>query len=250
MKANVFILIATVIAQLIVALVTWLTTTKQGRKAWADFCDAMQRTGQAMADWFKKAFNDLKSFFKTTWDDITGFFRSAGTNISNIWNNVVDFFKAIPGRIKDFFSDAGSWLLNAGRNVVDGLINGIESKFAAIGNVVSSMASKITGGFKSLLGINSPSKVFSGFGQNVGEGFINGVTSKISNAQAAVKRLVTLPTTQSMGLSGLQLAGVTSAASKAGTSGNVIIGTLNAGNKTTNEIMSGLNGLARGRGQS
>jgi phage-related protein len=76
-----------------------------------------------------------------------------------------------------------------GKNIVTGLWEGIKSLGSWIADKVSGFFSGIVDGAKSLLGINSPSKVFAGIGENmglgIGEGFtdaMKGVEKDITNA--------------------------------------------------------------------
>lgn len=57
-----------------------------------------------------------------------------------------------------------------GKNIVIGLWEGIKSLASWLGEKVSGFFSGIVDGAKSLLSINSPSKVFADIGQNMGEG--------------------------------------------------------------------------------
>lgn len=69
----------------------------------------------------------------------------------------------------------GAEMAKAGAAIIDGLIGGIMSKIASVKAVVSNIAGTVAGGFKSALGINSPSKVFAKFGKHTAEGYEQGV---------------------------------------------------------------------------
>ncbi|WP_142415402.1 phage tail tape measure protein [Hathewaya massiliensis] len=80
----------------------------------------------------------------------------------------VKFLKfAFVGLPKTFF--------NFGVDIIGGLVKGLWSMVEKVGEIIGKIAGKITGGFKKLLGINSPSKVFDGYGVNIGEGLVQGV---------------------------------------------------------------------------
>lgn len=74
-----------------------------------------------------------------------------------------------------------------GKNIVTGLWEGIKSLGSWISEKVSSFFSGIVDGAKSLLGINSPSKVFAGIGENMGLGIGVGFT----NAMKGVEKDIT-----------------------------------------------------------
>ncbi|WP_447529823.1 phage tail tape measure protein [Vreelandella sp. TE19] len=63
--------------------------------------------------------------------------------------------------------------------IIDGLIGGLTGKISALRDRITSIASSVMDWFKGVLGINSPSRVFEGFGVNIVEGMINGIGSMI-----------------------------------------------------------------------
>ena len=68
-------------------------------------------------------------------------------------------------------------LFDAGKDIMNGLIDGIKSKIQEINNVISGVATGISTAFKTLLGINSPSKIFEQFGAYIDEGLVIGLNS-------------------------------------------------------------------------
>jgi hypothetical protein len=71
----------------------------------------------------------------------------------------------------DFAGSAGK----IGSAIIDGLIGGIMSKVANLKATVSNLAATVSGGFKSALGIKSPSKVFAKYGKYTGQGYEQGL---------------------------------------------------------------------------
>lgn len=84
----------------------------------------------------QRAWNAIRNFIVNAWNRIK-------TAVSNGINKVVGLARGIKNRIKNAVGNLGSLLYNAGRNVVQGLINGITSKFGALADKASEMASKI-----------------------------------------------------------------------------------------------------------
>jgi hypothetical protein len=85
---------------------------------------------------------------------------------------------AVTGAIASALSyifNLGSEMAKAGSAIIDGLIGGIMSKIANVKAVIGNLASSISGGFKSALGIASPSKVFAQFGKHTAAGYEQGV---------------------------------------------------------------------------
>ncbi|EDU35814.1 hypothetical protein [Clostridium sporogenes] len=106
-------------------------------------------------------------------------FRGVGNILYGIVQGWINIFKGL-GNL------AGS-LFNIGKNIVQGLINGIRSMFGHVGSAIGNLASKIASGFKSFLGINSPSRVFSNYGRSLGEGLIQGIDNQQSAVDTKIK---------------------------------------------------------------
>lgn len=101
---------------------------------------------------------------------------------SRAWASVTTYFSGLPARFRQY-----------GINIIQGLIGGVTAKFGELKAKMSEMASSVGGWFKSKLGINSPSRVFMGFGENIAEGVAIGITQKtptaITASDAMAKRL-------------------------------------------------------------
>lgn len=101
---------------------------------------------------------------------------------SRAWSAVTAYFSGLPARFRQY-----------GINIIQGLIGGVTAKFGELKAKMSEMASSVGGWFKSKLGINSPSRVFMGFGENIAEGVAIGITQKtptaIGASDAMAKRL-------------------------------------------------------------
>lgn len=146
MNANPFVLVATLIAGLVTAIVT-LWNTNDG------FRDAV----------------------KAAWDKITKVFSSAWEAIKNVFSGWGDFFSGLWDKVTDIFGNVKEWFTNIGKNIVEGIKNGISNAWNSLKTWVTSKFQGLVDGVKSVLGIASPSKVFAGIGKNmalgVGEGW-------------------------------------------------------------------------------
>jgi len=80
-------------------------------------------------------------------------------------------------------SKAVGAVFEIGKNIVSGLWDGIKSMGSWISDKVSGFFSGIVDGAKSLLGINSPSKVFAGIGENMGLGIGVGFTDSMKGIE-------------------------------------------------------------------
>lgn len=156
----------------------------------------------------------------------------ASSGASSLWS----FVKGLPAQIISFFAGAPSWLFTAGANLVHGLISGIRSMAGTIGSFfLSLLPGWIVGPFKAALGINSPSKVFAGYGVNIVDGLIGGMSSKQSTLDGHVSSMVSVPNVNG---SSAQAVHAASALGSSSNGGMRIEGTLDLGN--------GLTGLIRG----
>ncbi len=84
-----------------------------------------------------------------------------------------------------FFASVPSKLATIGGQMIDGLINGIKAKWGALKATISNMANSISSQFKSLMQINSPSKLFMKFGRGIAEGTAIGINNGTSTAVKA-----------------------------------------------------------------
>ena len=82
----------------------------------------------------------------------------------------------------------GEWG-HIGENIVSGLLNGIKGAWNSLTKWVSDGINGLVSGVKGLLGIHSPSKVFSEIGLNVCQGLANGITENAGLAEDAAQQM-------------------------------------------------------------
>jgi phage-related protein len=124
------------------------------------------------------AINVLKVIITWVTNTVT-WFSNLVKSVVDTGKNIGDWFRDLPNMIGSFMRDAGNWLLEAGKNLIQGLINGAGSMGSAVMDWVHGLGNNIVNGFKSMLGIHSPSTVFHDFGLNIGEGLTNGLQEAI-----------------------------------------------------------------------
>ena len=139
MNANPIMLIVTLIAGLVAAIITLWNTNE-------DFRNALISAWEAIKTAATKIFSAVADFFTKT--------------IPNAFNKVVDWFK-----------DVGKKFANIGKNIVDGLKNGISNAWKNLKDWFTGLFDDIIGIAKKILGIASPSKVFKKIGGFTAEGF-------------------------------------------------------------------------------
>lgn len=80
-----------------------------------------------------------------------------------------------------------------GKAIIDGLVNGLKNAAGAVWNAVKDIGTGIKDTFTDMLGIESPSTVFAGYGENTAEGYAQGVDSGKARAAQAVTDMATAP---------------------------------------------------------
>lgn len=166
-----------------VASVVWDGIWKAVQTAWNFISPILQ----AVWDYIV---NTLVPAFQKIWDKVSSVFTSVKDTIGGVatWikekfeavkgfiTKLIDNFKEIPDKIKELFSDAKNWLVDMGKNIIQGLIDGAGKLLKKLGEYFLDLVPGwIKGAFKSALGINSPSKVFMGYGENIIAGLLVGL---------------------------------------------------------------------------
>lgn len=74
-----------------------------------------------------------------------------------------------------------------GENIVNGLLNGITGMWDTLVSTVKDKVNGMVSTVKNVLGIHSPSKVFTEIGENVTQGLVNGINTGAPAAQEAIQ---------------------------------------------------------------
>lgn len=129
-----------------------------------------------------EVWENIKAGIIKVWSNITGSVSSSVVNLYNIVKNKLEdtwnYIKSIP-----------SQAINWGKNIVQGLIDGINSKIAAVKNVAGDLADGIKSKIKSALSISSPSKVMEDYGRMVADGFGIGIVQGTGKAAEKAKEM-------------------------------------------------------------
>lgn len=155
MKANPFILIASLIAGVTAAVITLWNTNEEFRGA-----------------------------VKQGWSDIKSFFSSIGTAIKNLAANVK---KAISDAVNGV-KNIGKQAMSIGKNIVDGVWNGIKNAKDWLINKVKEWCGSVLQGIKDFFHIESPSKVMR---DEVGVMLAKGMAEGIANGEKEVLDVAT-----------------------------------------------------------
>ncbi len=105
-------------------------------------------------------------------------------------SSAVSTAKELPGKVKAALGNLGSYLYSAGQDMIRGLVNGIKAMAGQAVSAAKGVVGDAVSGAKRLLGIASPSKVFTEIGKQTGAGFVLGLQSTANAAQKATKGFV------------------------------------------------------------
>lgn len=147
--------------------------------------DRVDTNVKSMASGFETAFNDVHHFIDQGIQDVENWYE----DVAHWIGQAVATINRIPSDIRGAISSLASELFSAGENAIDGLWRGIESAVGGLLSYVRSIASDISGAFKSVLGIFSPSRVFAEHGKNIVQGLAQGITGNAHLATNAVNGL-------------------------------------------------------------
>lgn len=132
-------------------------------------------------DW-SGAWNAVKGIADTIWGGLV-------RGIENVISTISSVFGTLKTNVVNSVSDAGEWLYTSGRNVIDGLTRGIRDMASQAVDSVKNVGSNVVGGFKKMMGIASPSKVFKNLGKEITRGLSVGITEDTRSVEQSVSTL-------------------------------------------------------------
>jgi len=212
MKANPFVLIASLIAALIILIIqNWdsiapkLKALWEGIKSVAEtvwsaieraIIEPLQRTWdfisgglEMVANFFSTTHDLIKGGVENAWnwigDKISGMMNNIGNFISNGLGKVGQLFQGLPGKIGNFIKSLPGMMVNLGKDIINGILRGIGSIGSKIGQELKRLAQNAWNAVKNFFGISSPSKLMQFAGEMLGEGFVKGLEGMRSNVEKA-----------------------------------------------------------------
>lgn len=141
-------------------------------------------TLRAIATLARPAWNAIVSGAKQAYQWFVNLLKpvdDVGNRAQNMGVRVGQAFGKIVAMVAGLYAK----MYQAGANIVNGVINGVSSKIGALYSKISEMASGVASRFKSLMQINSPSKLFMKFGRGIAEGTAIGINNGTSTAVKA-----------------------------------------------------------------
>lgn len=113
-----------------------------------------------------------------------------GSAVSSGLNKVGAYFGGLKDKAIAKAKNIGPALKQLGKDALQGFINGAKELGGALIDAITAPISSAVDKAKSLLHINSPSRVFHAIGAGTLEGFINGVNSQSKKAAAVFRKLL------------------------------------------------------------
>lgn len=139
---------------------------------------------QVFAGLFTGNFETMKNGVILIWEKLK-------TGVSNAVDNLLKW-------LKSSFGELPSKMLQWGKDAIQGFVNGVKEKVSGAIQAVKDTARKIANGFKSVLKINSPSKLFRQYGAWTGEGFALGVEDSYNMASKSMRGLADIVSDDSL----------------------------------------------------
>lgn len=186
------------------AVTGWFSNLWGGIKAGAGKAwDGIKNTISKAREGVQKAWGSVKGWFSNLWGNVK-------SGISNAWGGIKDWFSNLQPvewmrgaweNVGTFFENLGPRFYESGKNLLQGLWNGITSMVDKIVEGMKNIGRRIANGFKSILGINSPSRLFAEYGLNITQGLVVGLDrggAIVENATEGVAMQATRGITQSM----------------------------------------------------
>lgn len=145
----------------------------------------------------KIAWGVIKTVIRQTMDVILGIIDAVMYLIKGdwegAWNSIKKTAVKIMLNIIKFFEEID--LKQIGKDIINGLIKGIGSMFGAVGTAVKNIATNVKDTVTKFFGINSPSRLFTGYGVNLGEGLalgIDGMKGVVAKSAKALSESATI----------------------------------------------------------
>lgn len=160
---------------------------------WTMLVPVVETAWNLIRDYIKTAWDLISGIIKIGLDLLTGNWKGAWRDFQNLtktlWSDVGKIFKdgwqGIQNIAKGWATAAMQW----GKDIVNGLANGVKSMFGNAVNTVKNLGGQISGAFKHMLGIASPSKVFMDHGKFIVQGLVHGINQNSGLALAATQKL-------------------------------------------------------------
>lgn len=130
---------------------------------------------RAVYSWFKKLFTETFTDISINWKKVLKAF---------LWINPITMPFMV---LRKLISSLN--LYEVGINLIKGLISGLKAGFSEAVNTIKNIGHGIVNKFKALFGINSPSRLFMGFGQFLMQGLHLGILKDLPLVEGVFKKI-------------------------------------------------------------
>lgn len=223
---------------------------------WTEFKDGLAAIWTAIYKFVTDKLTQLKTAFETRLTEIKAWWETKWTEIKTtleaVWlamkQVVVDKLVEIKTAVTDKINEVESWISGkvaafraVGTSLMEGLKEGVTGAAEALITSVTGVIEDAIAAAKALLGIESPSKVFKGFGINTLMGFVQGADSMATRLQNSLTNAIN-PAVQSLDremlvrLRGSSLPGGVPALAAAASGGTAVSGPINSNNQSQQAI--------------
>lgn len=139
-------------------------------------------TGIALAAYLiYRHWRPIKAFFSGLWSEVTAGFNGGLAGILAVFVNFSPLgwiYRAFAGVMSYFGVELPGKFTEFGSLLITGLVNGISNKASALKESVVGIGSAVKSWFTETLGIESPSRVFIGYGANISQGAALGISAQ------------------------------------------------------------------------
>lgn len=137
--------------------------------------DQLKSYFQGFLDFCMGLFNKLVNFINGVVNSIGDAISSVINFISSMGNKISEFFNTKIDEWKSNFFGFVDFMKGIGSSMMEGLLGGLEKGWDWVQEKVTNMGEGVKTLFKKIFDINSPSRVFKGYGINIGEGLVEGL---------------------------------------------------------------------------
>lgn len=166
----------------------WDWVSEKFSQMWKWIGEKAAACGQFLSD----VWNGIPAWFGNIWENIKTFFSSGIGNITATilnWSPLGLFYQIFAGVLSWFGIDLPNKFTDFGKNIIDGLVNGIRNAWNGAKEWVVGLGKSIKGWFTGEMDINSPSRVFKGYGENIVAGLAIGIADNALKATQAVDKM-------------------------------------------------------------
>jgi hypothetical protein len=193
-SANPIGLIILAIVGLVAGLITLYHTNETARRvidqAWNAIKGAVQTVGRIIGNVWRGAGQAISNFVggaRSALNSAGNAVQSFGRGVSDHVSSVIRFFRDLPGKISSALSGIGGRMAGIGRNMITSLANALSPR--AIVDKIRDVIGDAIGFAKRLLGIASPSRVFTEIGEYTGQGLEVGLARMSGRVRDAAGNL-------------------------------------------------------------